>query len=125
MKRLRISGPATSDLRAILTTSRTTGGVAGATRYAATMATALSMIAAAPAGPNTRDRADLLVGLRCLHVRRARGLHGVGAPVHVIYFRAAADAIEVVRILHERMDAAAHVGGAAAPTRPAPRRRRS
>ena len=118
MHRLRISGPANADLHAILTASRVTWGADGARRYAATLTAAMSMIATAPSGPNTRDRSDLVAGLRCLHLRRARGLHGVSAPVHVIYFRAAANVVEVVRVLPERLDAAVQIrwAGRAAPT---------
>ena len=124
MTRLRISGPARADLRDLLAASRAMLGDDGEARYAATLAAAMRMIAAAPEGPNTKDRDDLLPGLRALHARRVRGLHGVRTPVHVIYFRLKAETIEVVRILHERMDPTMHVDRQAATARPAPRRRR-
>ena len=85
MHRLRISGPANADLRAILTASRVTWGTDGARRYAATLTAAMSMIATAPSGPNTRDRSDLVAGLRCLHLRRARGLPYADARLKTSY----------------------------------------
>ena len=66
-------------------------------------------VAADPDGPETRDRAELLRGLRSLHIRQVRrGGPGpmVGRPVHVIYYRV----IEIVRVLHERMEPCRHVG---------------
>lgn len=106
---VRLARRAHADVRNLLAWSLATWGADAAARYADTLATAIDMIGAAPNGPTTRDRAELLAGLRCLHLRRARGRHGVRAPVHVIYYRVVGDAVEVVRILHEHMDPGLHL----------------
>jgi toxin ParE1/3/4 len=49
-----------------------------------------------------------------MHLRGARGraAEEVRQPVHVIYFRTvAADMIEIIRVLHERMEPARHLRG--------------
>jgi toxin ParE1/3/4 len=110
MARFRLSGPAQADLAAILDTSQQRWGVEGRSRYAALLAAALRAIAADPAGPTTRDRADLLPGVRSFHLDHARGRREVAAPVHVIYYRSAgASVIDIIRVLHERMDPWRHL----------------
>jgi toxin ParE1/3/4 len=110
MTALRLSRPADSDLRAALAVSRARFGAAAERRYAATLATALELIARDPHGPITRARPELGPDVRCLHTRRARGAGRVHAPVHVIYYRLGnPDMVEVIRILHERMDPARYV----------------
>ncbi len=83
---------------------------AGRERYAALLAAAIRALARAPEGPMTRDRAELAAGVRSFHVRYARGARSVREPVHVIYYRIVASAIEIVRVLHERMEPTRHVG---------------
>lgn len=120
MAGVRLARRAQADLRALLAASRARQGVDGEARYAATLAAAIEMIVAAPEGPNTRRRAELGAGVRCLHSRRVRGLTGVRAPVHVVYYRVGATGVvEILAVVHERMDPARHLDG------PAPRRRPS
>jgi toxin ParE1/3/4 len=93
-------------------------GDLGAARYRALLSAALRAIASAPDGPITRDRSRLLPGIRSLHVRHVRH-HGVRDPAHVIYYRVRRDAaIEIVRVLHERIDPTHNLEAAG------PRRRR-
>ena len=73
---------------------------------------ALQAIASDPEGPVTRDRGLLGAGLRSLHVRHARRAHGVHDPVHMIYYRVRPGSVEVVRVLHERMDPTAQLDAA-------------
>jgi len=69
-------------------------------------------------GPWVRDRAELLPGLRSLHVRRVRGDHGVKMPVHVVYYRVVRSGlVEIVRVLHERMDPGLHLAGEPTPAK--------
>lgn len=115
MARFRLTGPARADLSAILRTSEAGWGEAGRRRYASLLERAFQTIARDPAGPLTRIRADVLPEIRSLHVRHAGRDPGVKAPVHVIYFRVARSGmIEVIRVLHERMEPGLHV----APLRP-------
>ena len=90
MARFRLSRPAQRDLARILRTSADRWGAEGRRRYAAILSAAMRNAATDPDGPATRDRAELLSGLRSLHTRYARGDNPeakVKAPVHVLYYR--------------------------------------
>jgi toxin ParE1/3/4 len=70
-------------------------------------------VATDPQGRTTRDRADLLPGLRSFHIRHA-GANDPGAkvkrPVHILYYRMLQPGlIEIVRVLHERMEPSYHL----------------
>lgn len=107
MAQFRLARPAHADLEQILATSAERWGDESRRRYAALLVTAMRQVAADPEGPMTRDRKDLLPGIHSLHlqhVRRDRRA-SVKKPVHVIYYRAVRlGVIEIVRILHERME---------------------
>jgi toxin ParE1/3/4 len=109
MARVRLSAPAQADLGDLLSTSLERWGAGGRTRYAALIATAIRAVAARPTGPMTRARDELMPGIRSFHVRHARRDRGVKTPVHVVYYRRVrSDLIEIVRVLHERMDPSRH-----------------
>lgn len=55
-------------------------------------------------------RSELAPDLRSVHVRNVRQLHGVEHPVHIIYFRPSSSIVDVVRVLHERMEPLTRVG---------------
>jgi toxin ParE1/3/4 len=115
MARFRISPPARTDLARILAASAERWGTEGRRRYASVLAAAMRQVAADPQGPTTRDRAELAPGVRSLHARHVRGLAPeprVKRPVHIVYYRSAgSDVIEIVRVLHERMEPRRHFGG--------------
>jgi toxin ParE1/3/4 len=121
MARYRLSGPARADIAHILATSAETWGDEGRRRYAVLLAAALRQAAGDPEGRTTRDRSELLQGLRSLHLRHVRiedPSAGVKRPVHSLYYRAIEpDLIEIIRVLHERMEPSLHLGG----PRPRPR----
>ena len=124
MAGFRISRPARADLERILEISLERWGDAGQMRYRALLEAALHAIASAPEGPMTRDRGLLGAGLRSLHVRHARRVHGVHDPVQIIYYRwTRSSSIEVVRILHERMDPTTHLDAATQRGMPGKKRR--
>ena len=114
MVRFRLSRLAEADLAYILATSEERWGPEVRRRYAALLAAAMRKAAGDPEGPTTRDRRQLSPGLRSFHARHAR--HDdpkakVKQPVHVLYYRAvASDLIEVVRVLHERVEPTLHIG---------------
>jgi toxin ParE1/3/4 len=110
MAGFRISAPAGRDLEQILATSLERWGEAGRARYAALLAGALRSIARDPTGSATRERTELSPGVRSMHLRYARGARRVKDPVHVIFYRRDADVVEVVRVLHERMEPTLHFG---------------
>jgi toxin ParE1/3/4 len=114
MARFRLSRLAAADLAHILATSEERWGAGARRRYEAIIAAAMRKVAADPTGPATRDRAALSAGIRSFHVRHARG-HGpeakVRQPVHVLYYRAITpDLVEIIRVLHERMEPSRHLG---------------
>lgn len=111
MARFRIAQPAEADLANILVTSAERWGIEAQHRYTILLAEAISMIAADPEGPLTRERKELLPGVRSFHLRHARNNapEQVKRPVHVLYYRAIKPGlIEIVRVLHERMEPSRH-----------------
>ena len=117
MSRFRLAGPAQADLANILATSAERWGTEGRRRYASLLATAMRIIATDPEGPLTKARKELLPGLRSFHLRHARGdarNMEVRTPVHVLYYRPVEPGlIEIVRVLHDRMEPSRHIGAAA------------
>jgi toxin ParE1/3/4 len=113
MTSFRLSASARADIRGILAISFRHWGTQGRRRYAALLAAAMRAAAAAPEGPMTRNRADLMPGIRSIHLRHVRAETNearVGSPVHLLYYRAARPGlIEIVRVLHERMDPLRHL----------------
>ncbi len=71
-------------------------------------------IVAEPQGLSTVDRSELFAGIRSLHIRHSRSESReapFGDPAHVIFYRAAGPGlIEIVRVLHERMQPSRHIG---------------
>jgi len=116
MARYRVSLPARADIARILLTSDENWGSEGRRRYSAQLVAALRQAAADPEGRMTRDRGELLRGLRSLHLRHVRiGDPGarMKAPVHNLYYRQIGPgSIEILRVLHERMDPRLHLSGA-------------
>lgn len=109
MARLRISRLAQADLASVLRTSLEHWGESGRARYAALLATAMQRTAEDPHGPTTSARADLGSGVRSFPIRHARRGTGVKAPVHVLFYRVTdAGAVEIIRVLHERMEPRRH-----------------
>jgi toxin ParE1/3/4 len=116
MARYRLSRRAQNDLTMILGASADRWGEAARRRYAATVAAALRQIAGDPRGPLTRAHGELLPGLRSFHLRHAHPDNPtgkVGRPVHILYYRAIGpELIEIVRVMHERMQPIRHIAEA-------------
>jgi toxin ParE1/3/4 len=114
MARFRLSLLARADLVQILATSVDRWGIEGKRRYAAILAAGMRKVAAEPQGPTTRDRVELSRGIRSFHLRNARAGKGeaqVRRPVHVLYYRVVRPGlVEIVRVLHERMEPSRHIG---------------
>ena len=114
MARYRLSGLAKADIAAILKTSREQHGEQARIRYRALLTAALRRIANNPGGVSTLDRAELLPGIRSFHIRHSRSDSNeasVAYPVHVIFYRVSEqDVIDIVRVLHERMEPSRHLG---------------
>lgn len=119
MARFRLSRLAEADLAHILATSEERWGTEGRRRYAAILAAAMGKVAAGPEGSATRDRAELLPGIRSFHVRHARRHDAkteVRRPAHLLYYRVVAPGvIEIVRVLHERTDPSRRIRAVSGP----------
>ena len=114
MARFRLSRLARADIARILATSEERWGAEGRRRYAVLIATAMRQVASDSEGRTTRGRNDLVPGVRSFHARYARtddvNLE-VKKPAHVLYYRAVAPGlVEIVRVLHERMEPSRHIG---------------
>ena len=113
MARFRLARPAQIDLANMLATSAERWGAEGRRRYAAVLAVAMRQIADQPEGPLTKKRPELRSGIRSFHVRHTRRSAQnvpVRRPAHVLYYRVAQDGvIEIVRVLHERMEPRRHL----------------
>jgi toxin ParE1/3/4 len=113
MARFRLARPARIDLANILATSAERWGTDGRQRYAAVLADAMRQVADEPEGPLTKKRPELRSGIRSFHARYARrsaDAAKVRKPVHVLYYRVAQEGvIEIVRVLHEKMDPSRHL----------------
>lgn len=116
MARFRLSRLARADLADILATSARRWGIEGRRRYVALLSNAMREAAANPEGPATRDRPELASGIRSFHIRHTHSNDPdtqVRKPVHVVYYRLVRPGlIEIVRVLHERMEPSRHLGGA-------------
>ncbi len=111
MARFRLSLLARADLAQILATSAERWGIEGRRRYAAVLAAGMRKVAAEPEGPTTRDRVELFRGIRSLHLRNARA-GDAEAKVRrpVLYYRVVRSGlVEIVRVLHERMEPSRHI----------------
>jgi toxin ParE1/3/4 len=114
MVRYRLSEPAKADIAAILSRSEELHGKAARIRYRACLTAAMRRVAADPQGHSTVDRAELFPGIRSFHIRHSRNDSReppVANPVHVVFYRATeSGAVEIVPVLHERMEPRRHIG---------------
>src|SRR5437588_530565 len=111
MARFRLSTLAKADLAHILAVSEQRWGAEGRRRYREILSAAMRNVARDPAGPLTRERSELARGMRSFHVRHARGSDpNVKNTVHVLFYRTIEPGlIEIVGVLHERMEPRRHV----------------
>ena len=113
MARYRLSGPAKADVAAILRRSEELHGKDARIRYRACLAAAMRRVADNPRGHSTVDRGELVSGIRSFHIRHSRHESReapVSNPVHVVFYRSLdSDLIEVVRVLHDRMEPGRHL----------------
>ena len=114
MARYRLSEPAKADIAAILRRSEQRHGKEARIRYRACLSAAMRRVAAEPEVRSTVDRAELPSGIRSFHVRHSRDDSReapVANPVHVVFYRVIQPGIvEIVRVLHDRMEPLRHIG---------------
>jgi len=109
----RLTASAKADITELLKESASRHGHDARDRYAALILAALRRVAEAPEGRSTAARPDLRPDIRSFHIRHSRNESSeapVGNPVHVIFYRAVEpDLIEIVRVLHDRMEPSRHM----------------
>jgi toxin ParE1/3/4 len=114
MARYRLTRSAKADIVSILRTSEERHGREARIRYAALLLAAMRRVAEDPEGRSTSDRSELRPGIRSFHVRHSRDESReapVANPVHVIFYRALQPGlVEIVRVLHDRMEPRRHMG---------------
>jgi toxin ParE1/3/4 len=70
-------------------------------------------LAEQPEGRSTVDRGDLRPGIRSFHIRHSRDesrAAPVANPVHIIFYRITRPGlVEIVRVLHQRMEPERHI----------------
>lgn len=103
---VRLTHQAELDVEAILAWTEDRFGTQQAEVYAEVLAVAVEALLAGPDAVGARKRDDILPGVRVLHVAR----HGKRGR-HFLIFRASEDGqIDVLRVLHNSMDPARHLG---------------
>lgn len=108
MRSLRVAPEAEADFDAIVRTSADMFGEAAAHRYRLLIQQAYADLRAQPDRPASPTRSDIPRDLRLYDVRHRRLRVGVADRVghsrHVIAYRYGLNHVEIVRILHDRMD---------------------
>lgn len=103
--RIRLGAAAEVDFANILKWTTETFGPRQSRVYRDVLVQAIGELADGPDVVDSRARDEIMSGLRTLHVAR-RGRRGS----HFLMYRAAPDStIEIVRILHDRMDLQRHI----------------
>ena len=103
--RVRLGAAAEVDFANILRWTTENFGARQSRVYRATLVQAIGELADGPNVAGSKARDEIMAGLRTLHVAR-RGRHGS----HFLMYRVASKStIEIVRILHDRMDLLRHV----------------
>jgi toxin ParE1/3/4 len=103
--RVRLGAAAEVDFANILKWTTENFGARQSRVYRDTLVQAIGELANGPDVAGFKARDEIIAGLRTLHVAR-RGRHGS----HFLMYRAAPNStIEIVRILHDRMDLRRHV----------------
>ncbi len=109
----RLTQQGRHDLRTIIAASRRMFGPDQARRYAELFGRIADMAAAHPDRPGSRDCSPFAKGVRSLHFGIAAGRRAAAS--HVILYRrelGSDDRLSILRVLHERMDPALHLGAA-------------
>ena len=101
--RVRLAASAEADYRIILRWTAEHFGTQQARIYARTLEGAIEELTEGPDVPGSRERPDIGPGIRVLHVAR-RGRRGRHFLLYRISSKAKPLLIDVLRVLHDRMD---------------------
>jgi toxin ParE1/3/4 len=106
--RVRLGAATEVDFANILKWTTENFGTRQSRIYRDTLVQAIGELVEGPNVAGSRVRDEIITGIRTLHVAR-RGRHGS----HFLMYRAAPNStIEIVRILHDRMDLRRHIPSA-------------
>jgi toxin ParE1/3/4 len=103
--RVRLGAAAELDFANILKWTAEKFGARQSRVYRDTLVQAIGELAGGPDAAGSRARDEIMPGLRTLHVAR----HGRRGSHFLMYRAAPNSTIEIVRILHDRMDLKRHV----------------
>ena len=103
--RVRLGAAAEVDLVNIVRWTLENFGLSQAETYRDTLLGAIAELSSGPAPAGSKARDEILPGLRTLHVAR----HGRRGRHFLLYRVAKSGHIEIVRILHDRMDLSHHL----------------
>jgi toxin ParE1/3/4 len=113
MAQYRVTRRARADIAQILATSVEHWGGESKRRYSLLIVAGMRKIADEPEGRATKARDDLSRGIRSFHLRNVTGdsRAKVKHPVHLLYYKIIRPGlVEILGILHERMEPERHVG---------------
>jgi toxin ParE1/3/4 len=102
--RLRLGAAAEVDFANIVKWTAENFGARQSCVYRETLVQAIGELAGGPDIAGSKARDEIMPGLRTLHVAR----HGRRGS-HLLMYRAVKNTIEIVRILHDRMDLRRHI----------------
>ena len=109
----RLTAGADADIADILERTALRFGLVQLDIYAGLLDAAIRLVGDDPLRAGSRDRADVVPGLRSFHMELAGQRRGAAA--HVVFYmagQAAGDAVLILRILHEAMDPRSRIFGA-------------
>jgi toxin ParE1/3/4 len=119
MAQYRVTRRARADIGQILATSAEHWGEEGKRRYSLLVVAGMRKVAAAPEGRATNARDDLSRGIRSFHLRNVSSKEAVAKvkhPVHLLYYKIVRPGlVEILGVLHERMEPERHIGDAIKP----------
>jgi toxin ParE1/3/4 len=97
MRRVLLRPSAMTDLRKIARYSKQEWSASRAKAYLANLTSSMSRLAGMPE-----------LGIECGDIRPGYRRYAVGS--HFVFYRVEPDRIDIVRILHQRMDTGSHLG---------------
>lgn len=101
----RLTAKADADIAGILEQTAIRFGLRQHDAYARLLDSAIRMVADDPMRPGSRDRGDLMPGVRAFHLELAARRRGAAA--HLLFYLADQDTtggVLILRVLHQAMD---------------------
>lgn len=114
MYRYQLSEKAAKDVEGILDWTMKHHGEQAMLRYKKLLNRAIADVGENPFRPGSASRSEIGASIRVYHIRfsRARAAAGperVNTPRHLLLYRIVLDEVQIVRVLHDRMDVERHL----------------